>query len=59
MMPVLEAAVSIAPSAVERIERERLAALRWEHWGREIGLLTPEQIARNNNPLWMWDDYAI
>lgn len=42
-----------------RLERERLAALRWESWGREIGLLTPEHIARNNNPSWAWDDYSI
>lgn len=56
MMPVMEGAEAVE---LLRLERERLGNLRWESWGREIGLLTPEQIKRANNPLWHWDDYAI
>ncbi len=56
MMPVFEGA---AAESLRRLERERLDNLRWESWGREIGLLTPEQIKRANNPQWAWDDYSI
>ena len=56
MLPIVE---ELNAAELARLERERLANLRWESWGRSIGLLTLEQINRNNHPNWAWDDYAI
>lgn len=48
-------------SAVElaRLERVRIANLKWASWGRDIGLQTAEVRARALNTDWAWDDYAI
>lgn len=56
MMTVMNEAAAVE---LARLERVRIANLRWESWGREIGLQTAEVRARELNPDWAWDDYAI
>ncbi len=46
--------------AHERKVRESAFILeRVANYGRGIGLLTLDDISRNNHPNWQWDDYAI
>lgn len=56
MMPVFE---EIAAAEAARLEVQRIANLRWESWGREIGLQTDEIRKRATFPKWAWDDYSI
>lgn len=56
MMTVMEGAAAVQ---LARLERERLVNLKWESWGRDIGLQTAEIRARAIHSDWAWDDYAI
>lgn len=53
MLPIVEVCDKSA-ELQKLLERER-----WQFWGRDLGLLTREQIQQANHPDWQWGDYEI
>ena len=42
-----------------KAERDRFTAMKWEHFGRGLGLQTEKIRKRALFPNWAWDDYSI
>jgi hypothetical protein len=49
----------LQPADVQAESKRMREQVRWENWGREIGLLTREQIQHAVHPDWQWGDYEI